>query len=102
MPDPRPFAIGSIRATYEKYPHMTQLLPAMGYSEKQRHELEETIGRDPRLLRQPLAVDLERRAMEELVGVIDPDRPQASHISVGDAAQILESAIHRLQLSDHV
>jgi predicted GTPase len=45
--DPRPFAIGSIRATYEKYPHMTQLLPAMGYSDKQRHELEETIKRVP-------------------------------------------------------
>ena len=45
--DPRPFAIGSIRATYEKYPHMTQLLPAMGYSDRQRHELEETIKRVP-------------------------------------------------------
>jgi predicted GTPase len=45
--DPRPFAIGSIRATYEKYPHMTHLLPAMGYSDKQRHELEETIKRVP-------------------------------------------------------
>jgi predicted GTPase len=45
--DPRPFAVGSIRATYEKYPHMTQLLPAMGYSETQRHELEQTIERTP-------------------------------------------------------
>jgi predicted GTPase len=45
--DPRPFAIGSIRATYEKYPHMTHLLPAMGYSDRQRHELEETIKRVP-------------------------------------------------------
>jgi predicted GTPase len=45
--DPRPFAIGSIRATYEKYPHMTELLPAMGYSDHQRHELEETIKRVP-------------------------------------------------------
>src|SRR5437016_2868421 len=41
--DPRPFAIGSIRSTYEKYPHMTCLLPAMGYSAMQRHELETTI-----------------------------------------------------------
>jgi predicted GTPase len=45
--DPRPFAIGSIRATYEKYPHMTNLLPAMGYSDHQRHELEETIRNVP-------------------------------------------------------
>jgi len=45
--DPRPFAVGSIRGTYEKYPHMSQLLPAMGYSDHQRHELEETIERVP-------------------------------------------------------
>ena len=45
--DPRPFAVGSIRGTYEKYSHMTNLLPAMGYSETQRHELEETINRTP-------------------------------------------------------
>lgn len=45
--DPRPFAVGSIRSTFEKYPHMTQLLPAMGYSETQRKELQETIDRVP-------------------------------------------------------
>jgi len=43
--DPRPFAVGSIRWTYEHYPHLTSLLPAMGYSAMQRHELEETINR---------------------------------------------------------
>jgi predicted GTPase len=43
--DPRPHAVGSIRATFEKYPHLSQLLPAMGYSEHQRQELEETIRR---------------------------------------------------------
>jgi predicted GTPase len=44
---PRPFAVGSIRSTYDKYPHLTNLLPAMGYSTMQRHELEETINRVP-------------------------------------------------------
>jgi predicted GTPase len=43
--DPRPYAVGSIRGTYERYPHMTTLLPAMGYGSIQRHELEETINR---------------------------------------------------------
>ena len=43
--DPRPHAVGSIRSTFEKYPHLSQLLPAMGYSEHQRQELEETIHR---------------------------------------------------------
>jgi predicted GTPase len=45
--DPRPFAVGSIRRTYERYKHLTNLLPAMGYSAMQRHELEETIQRTP-------------------------------------------------------
>jgi predicted GTPase len=45
--DPRPYAIGSIRGTYERYPHLTSLLPAMGYGAVQRHELEETINRVP-------------------------------------------------------
>ena len=45
--DARPFAVGSIRGTYAKYTHLTTLLPAMGYSAAQRHELEETINRVP-------------------------------------------------------
>lgn len=45
--DARPYAMGSIRSTFEKYPHMTTLLPAMGYGDMQRHELEETINRTP-------------------------------------------------------
>jgi predicted GTPase len=45
--DPRPFAVGSIQKTFEKFPHLGKVLPAMGYSEIQRHELEETIRRVP-------------------------------------------------------
>ena len=45
--DPRSYAVGSIRGTYERYGHLTNLLPAMGYSDLQRHELEETIHRTP-------------------------------------------------------
>ena len=45
--DPRPYAVGSIRDIYERYPHLKHLLPAMGYSAMQRHELEETIRRTP-------------------------------------------------------
>ena len=41
--DPRPFAVGSIVDTYEKYPTTGDVLPAMGYGEKQMKELEETI-----------------------------------------------------------
>lgn len=45
--DPRPYAVGSIRGTYERFSHLTSLLPAMGYGAVQRHELEETINRVP-------------------------------------------------------
>ena len=45
--DPRPFAVGSIRQTYEKYPNAQGILPAMGYGDEQIRELEETIRRTP-------------------------------------------------------
>ena len=41
--DPRPFAVGSIARVYADYPHLTEVLPAMGYGPRQVRELEETI-----------------------------------------------------------
>ena len=43
--DPRPFAVGSIAETFEAYPHVGPLLPAMGYGRTQVEELRETIAR---------------------------------------------------------
>jgi predicted GTPase len=43
--DPRPFITGTIKETFEKYPHIGTLLPAMGYSNEQIRDLEETINR---------------------------------------------------------
>jgi predicted GTPase len=45
--DPRPYAVGSIAEAYKKYPHMGKILPALGYSELQLKELEETINNIP-------------------------------------------------------
>jgi len=45
--DPRPYAVGSIASTFDRFRQLTDLLPAMGYSAIQRHELEETIRRVP-------------------------------------------------------
>jgi len=45
MVDPRPYAVGSIAEIFAKYPQAGHLLPAMGYSKEQVHELEETINR---------------------------------------------------------
>jgi len=45
--NPRPFAVGSIKRTYEKYPHIGFVLPAMGYGARQIRELEQTIEKTP-------------------------------------------------------
>lgn len=41
--DPRPYAVGSIKTTFDKYPHLEKIVPAMGYGKRQIKELEETI-----------------------------------------------------------
>jgi predicted GTPase len=43
--DPRPYAVKSIAAVYQKYPDIGILLPAMGYGDKQMKDLEDTINR---------------------------------------------------------
>jgi len=45
--DPRPYVVRSLKEVYEKYPHIGLVLPAMGYSEEQIKDLEETIQRCP-------------------------------------------------------
>ncbi len=42
--DPRPYAVGSIRATLDRYPALQPLLPAMGYGDQQIRELEATLN----------------------------------------------------------
>lgn len=42
--NPLPFAVRSIKETYAKFPHLTNLLPAMGYGQEQMRDLEETIN----------------------------------------------------------
>ena len=43
--DPRSAAVGSIAATFRKYPGIGTLLPAVGYGEKQMQELKQTIDK---------------------------------------------------------
>lgn len=45
--DPTPYAVGSIKATYESYPNARKILPAMGYGDDQIRELEATIKATP-------------------------------------------------------
>src|SRR5213592_4106872 len=59
--DPRSAAVGSIAETFESYPNVGALLPAMGYGQKQREDLRETIERcDPDLVLIGTPIDLRR------------------------------------------
>ena len=66
--DPRPFAVGSIAKTFEDYPHVGALLPAMGYGKEQIADLRETIVRsDAELVLIGTPIDLRR--------LVDFERP---------------------------
>ena len=66
--DPRPFAVGSIEETLRRYPHLSELLPAMGYGRRQMEELRETIARsDADLVLIGTPIDLRK--------IIDLDKP---------------------------
>jgi len=59
--DPRPFAVGSISEAYRTYPHISLVLPAMGYSDRQVEELRLTIERTPcDLILSATPIDLRR------------------------------------------
>jgi predicted GTPase len=45
--DPHPYAVGSIKATFEKYTQKMSILPAMGYSDEQIEDLRQTIEATP-------------------------------------------------------
>jgi predicted GTPase len=88
--DPRPAAVGSIQAALARYPHVTELLPAMGYGREQIEALRETIRRsDAELVLIGTPIDLRR--------VIDFDRPairvtyHLQEIGEPTLAQLLEA-----------
>jgi len=45
--DPRPYAVGSIKAIFGQYPHLERVLPAVGYSDRQMGELSAVINATP-------------------------------------------------------
>jgi len=45
--DPRPYAVGSLKTCFEKYPHLKGILPAEGYFPEQLRDLEATIHQTP-------------------------------------------------------
>jgi predicted GTPase len=66
--DPRPFAVGTIAKTFEDYPHVGTLLPAMGYGDEQIDDLRKTIdASDADLVLIGTPIDLRK--------LVDFDRP---------------------------
>ncbi|MHA1595673.1 MAG: cyclic 2,3-diphosphoglycerate synthase [Candidatus Baldrarchaeia archaeon] len=45
--DPRPYAVRTIKEAYEKYPHLREVVPSLGYSPEQIKDLEETLNNIP-------------------------------------------------------
>jgi predicted GTPase len=87
--DPRPHTVGSLSKTFEIYPEIGTLLPAMGYGEQQMRDLEATVARTPAdvvLIATP--IDLRR--------VIKIDKPalrvryELQEIGKPDLADVLE------------
>lgn len=59
--DPRPYAVGSIAETYEKYPDTGPILPAMGYGDAMVSDLEKTINQsDVEMVISATPIDLTR------------------------------------------
>jgi predicted GTPase len=85
--DPRPWAVGSIKDTYDRYPHIGYLLPAMGYSDTQRNELAETINAsdaDVVLIATPIdlrnVIDIEKPAVRASYSLKEITEPTLADI----------------------
>ncbi|MDD4961758.1 MAG: GTP-binding protein, partial [Candidatus Marinimicrobia bacterium] len=93
--DPRPYTVGTISKTFEKYPDIGILLPAMGYGEQQMKDLEKTVAKtncDAVIIGTP--IDLRR--------VIRLDKPsvrvsyELQEIGKPDLKMLLESMLPRI------
>lgn len=80
--DPRPYAVGTIKETFRKYPDLQNLLPAMGYSEGQKKELQEIIEKTPAdlvLIATPIdlsrVIPITKRAVRVRYEIEEMDRP---------------------------
>jgi predicted GTPase len=80
--DPRPWAVGEIAATFERYPGIGPLLPAMGYGEDQVRDLQATVSAvDCDLVLVATPIDLTR-----LISIDKPHMRITYHLSPLDGA----------------
>ncbi len=90
--DPVPYAVGSLKTTYEHYPNARKILPAMGYGDAQVRELEATINAaDADVVVEGTPIDLQR--------VLKVDKPIANvsyeleEIEEGVIEEMVRSAV---------
>ncbi len=86
--DPRPYAVGSIVATYEKYPTTGHVLPAMGYGKEQIAELGQTISNTPCDL-VIIATPIDLRRVVEIDKPSQRVRYELQEIGQPDLAEVL-------------
>ncbi len=99
--DPRPFATGSIKATYEKYPHLAAVLPAMGYSDQQCDELEQIINATPcDVVLSGTPIDLSRaiKVKKPIVRV----RYELQEIGKPDLGTVLDKWLSKMKSEGHL
>ncbi len=88
--DPRPWAVGEIAATFEQYPDIGDLLPAMGYGDAQIRDLEATVNAvDCDLVLVATPIDLTR-----LIDIEKPHMRIGYSLPAGDGA--LTEAVKRV------
>jgi predicted GTPase len=80
--DPRPYAVGSLADTFQAWGHLTEVLPAMGYSAEQLADLAATIAAvpcDAVLIATPIdlgrLIDIEQDAVRVTYEVEDRSEP---------------------------
>lgn len=83
--DPRPYTVGTITETFEKYPGIGELMPAMGYGDQQVKDLEDSINNtDCDVVISATPIDLARivkvnkpmvRVRYELEEIVEPGKP---------------------------
>ncbi len=98
--DPRPFAVGSLEGVFRDNPHLGNVLPAMGYSDEQLHELEATINRiDCDAVITGTPIDLGR-----LIDSVHPIRHvgyELEEIGTPDLEAVLQPLVQRIRATTH-
>ncbi len=91
--DPRPAAVGSIAAAFRQFPHLGPVLPALGYSERQRAELAETIER----CAADVIVDASPCRLERLITMTRPSVRVDYRFVQLDGPDLLETVLRTLR-----